>query len=377
MRQLSQVDAPTPKAIRLKVASAATTMLAAEGNDGPKVIVTIVMLVKATGIMSLTGGVPAVPAPPVALGSLWPGKAVRLHQATTTSDGSNRPVPVAAGLLLFPTLAIGDEVKDALEQRREDRIRRNLEVSTGLRRRVPTLRERLSRLLGRVGELIAERAKSDFGSGIWGRTPGATAYYEFSATGAQPVSPQRAHEIRANSPSLMQVSLRPDSALVSRYLGGRLAGQDGGPAAIRLDTDGKVVGAGWVDARHAVRPGLTTPDMRQFRPNRAAEEILASYRRPSQAREVDWREVAVDTMIWESRRLAEAVFDLRLPQREEDDLVQALRSIETSAIALRRLGCDRVVIDIGNPIDAFDLARKVSETRERSIEAWRPAPGGR
>ncbi|MBY6266615.1 hypothetical protein EI613_32755 (plasmid) [Azospirillum sp. 412522] len=77
------------------------------------------------------------------------------------------------------------------------------------------------------------------------------------------------------------------------------------------------------------------------------------------------------------QRLAETVFDLRLPQREEDDFVQALRSIETSAIALRRLGRDRVVIDIGNPIDAFDLARKVGEIRERSIESRRPAPGGR
>ncbi|WP_372399880.1 hypothetical protein ABMY26_34010 [Azospirillum sp. HJ39] len=285
--------------------------------------------------------------------------------------------PVAAGLLLFPTLAIGDEVKDALEQRRENRVRRDLEVSSGLRRPMPTLRERLSRLLGRAGELIAERAKLDLGSGIWSRTPGATAYYEFSAVGARPVSPQRAQELRATSPNLTQVSLRPQDALVSRYLGGRLAGQDGGPAAIRLDTDGKVVGAGWVDARRVVRSGLTTPDMRQFRPNQAAEAILASYRRPSQAREGDRREVAVDTMIWESRRLAEAVIDLRLPQREEDDLVQALRSIETSAIALRRLGRDRVVIDIGNPIDAFDLARKVGETRERSIEARRPAPGGR
>ena len=285
--------------------------------------------------------------------------------------------PVAAGLLLFPTLAIGDEVKDALEQRREDRMRRDLEVSVGLRRPMPTLRERLSHLLGRVGELIAERAKSDLGSGIWGRTPGATAYYEFSPAGARPVSPQRAHEIRANSPSLMQVSLRADGVLVSRYAGGRLAGQDGEAAAVQMDTDGKVVGAGWVDARRAVRPGLTTPDMRQFRPDQAAEAILASYRRPSQAREGDRREIAVDTMIWESRRLAETVFDLRLPQREEDDLVQALRSIETSAIALRRLGRDRVVIDIGNPIDAFDLARKVGEIRERSIEARRPAPGGR
>lgn len=184
--------------------------------------------------------------------------------------------PVAAGLLLFPTLAIGDEVKDALEQRREDRIRRDLEVSAGLRRPMPTLRERLSRLLGRVGERIADRARADLASGIWGRTPGATAYYEFSSVGARPVSPQRAHEIRANSPSLMQVSLRPDGALVSRYAGGRLAGQDGGPAAIRLDTDGKVVGAGWVDARRSVRPGLTTPDMRQFRPDQGAEAILAA-----------------------------------------------------------------------------------------------------
>ena len=283
--------------------------------------------------------------------------------------------PVAAGLLLFPTLAIGDEVKDALEERREDRIRRDLEVSTGLRRRVPTLRERLSRLLGRVGELIAERAKSDLGSGIWGRTLGATAYYEFSAAGARPVSPQRAQELRATGPGLTQVSLRPQDALVSRYLGGRLAGQDGGPATIRLDTDGKVVGAGWVDAPRAVRPGLTTPDMRQFRPDQAVEALLASYRRPSQTREGDRREVAVDTMIWESRRLAEAVFDLRLPQREEDDLVQALRGIETSGLTLRRHGVRHIAVDVGNPLNLFDLASKVGAVRERHIETARPAPG--
>lgn len=283
--------------------------------------------------------------------------------------------PVAAGLLLIPTLAIGDEVKDALEQRWEDRMRRDLEVAAGLRRPMLSLRERLSRLLGRVGERIADRARADLASGIWGRAPGATAYYEFSAAGARPISPQRAQELRVTGPDLTQVSLRPDGVLVSRYAGGRLAGQDGGAAAVQMDTDGKVVGAGWVDARRAVRPGLTTPDMRQFRPDQGAEAILASYRRPSQAREGDRREVAVDTMIWESRRLAEAVFDLRLPQREEDDLVQALRSIETSGLTLRRHGVRHIAVDVGNPLNLFDLASKVGSVRERHIEAARPVPG--
>lgn len=80
-------------------------------------------------------------------------------------------------------------------------------------------------------------------------------------------------------------------------------------------------------------------------------------------------------MIWESRRLAEAVVDLRLPQREEDDLVQALRGIETSGLTLRRHGVRHIAVDVGNPLNLFDLASKVGAVRERHIETARPAPG--
>lgn len=63
-------------------------------------------------------------------------------------------------------------------------------------------------------------------------------------------------------------------------------------------------------------------------------------------------------MIWEARGLAEAVVDLRLPQCEEGDLVQALRNIEMSAITLRGLSYNRVVVGIESLIDVFDLVRK-------------------
>ncbi|WP_162630047.1 hypothetical protein [Azospirillum ramasamyi] len=211
-------------------------------------------------------------------------------------------------------------------------------AEAGASRTAAGLRERLDALLGEAGRAIADRAKSDLESNAWGKAP--TAYYDLRGVEPRPISAIRAAQIRRNSRITTQMGLRPEGAIIERYVGGRRIGRFGGKEAFCDDLNSWLAGG-------ALRPVVT------------AAAIAASIQGLHQPGRVHCREIEVAALVQGARRIDGALGSLSLPRADRDRASAALRSVEEDGMVLGRAGIETLTVDVADPVDVMILAGRL------------------
>lgn len=211
-------------------------------------------------------------------------------------------------------------------------------IEAGASRTAVGLQGRLDALLGEVGRAIADRAKADLESDAWGRVP--TAYYDLRGAEARPISATQAAQLRRPSRAITQVGLRPEGAIIERYVGGRRIGRFGGKEAFREDLNSWLAGG-------ALRPVV------------AAAAIAASIRGLHQPGRVHCREIEVAALVQGARSIHGALGSLSLPQADRDRASTALRSVEEDGMVLGQAGIETLTVDVADPVDVLILAGRL------------------
>ncbi|CAO3460792.1 hypothetical protein [Azospirillum argentinense] len=284
----------------------------------------------------------------------WTAVGVGIVALTTGPLG-----PVGAALVAVPLYAFIEECMDPAGRPQPTDACRS-----------PPFRERLTGLLGRVGNTIAGRLQRDVASGIWGADRSSTALYEVCGDGVRPVSTNRAREMRETIHTLKHVTITGHGASAATYVGGRLSAADGYPAAVHFDVHGRVTGAArFVNGRPEAWNAITAPDTRLFHAADAARAVAASLQAPARHPAVgftgDRRTVSVDAVAWEAEQIMLAarhnIADPALAART----LHVLEQLRDDARTMKAAGIAGMDLAIRNPLDILEVAGQVSHFRSR------------